>query len=349
MANASSIRPDRARRGMHVVAAVAALLGAALALAGGWMVWRLHDHPSLAPYAGLTLAGTAPADAPAVRVTFLGVSTLLISDGETALLTDGFFSRPGKLDSMVGSIEPDRDAIGRGLALARVDALAAVIVVHSHYDHAMDAPEVARRTGALLIGSESTRNVGRGWGLAEERMRLAEPGVPTRFGAFEVTLLASQHFPHGLAMGEITAPLVPPAATTDYKEGGSYSVLIAHPLGRLLVQGSAGWRDGGLAGQHADVVLLGIGGLGTRDAAYREAYYREVVAAVGARCVIAIHWDDFTLPLDQPLQPMPKLLDDFDATMQFLAQRVGPDAALALLPFGQPVPLLGPSAVACGG
>jgi hypothetical protein len=85
-----------------------------------------------------------------------------------------------------------------------------------------------------------------------------------------------------------------------------------------------------------------------QDTAYRDAYYREVVAAVGARCVIATHWDDFTLSLDEPLRPMPRLLDDFEATMEFLRQRVAPDATLALLPFGRPVPLLGPGAVACG-
>ena len=38
--------------------------------------------------------------------------------------------------------------IARGLARNEVTTLAAVIPVHSHYDHAMDAPEVARRTGA---------------------------------------------------------------------------------------------------------------------------------------------------------------------------------------------------------
>ncbi|MGI9126558.1 MAG: MBL fold metallo-hydrolase, partial [Mycobacterium sp.] len=30
--------------------------------------------------------------------TWLGVSTVLVDDGECALLTDGFFSRPGLLD-----------------------------------------------------------------------------------------------------------------------------------------------------------------------------------------------------------------------------------------------------------
>ena len=54
--------------------------------------------------------------------------------------------------------------------------VAAVIPLHAHYDHAMDAPEVARRTGALLLGSESSANVARGWGLPERQIQVAKLG-----------------------------------------------------------------------------------------------------------------------------------------------------------------------------
>lgn len=345
------MRYAAAVRWRSLLAGVLALVALLLVAGGAWFAWRLSDHPDLAAHADLTLQTSPAGDAtaPAVRVTFLGVSTLLVSDGETALLTDGFFSRPGKWQTALGTIAPHAGAITAGLDLAGIDAgLAAVIVVHSHYDHAMDAPEVARRTGALLIGSESTRNVGRGAGLAEERMRLAEPAVPVRIGAFTVTLLPAGHLPHGVAMGVIDAPLVPPVRSTAYQEGGSYSVLLEHPLGSLLVQGSAGWLDGALAGRHADVVLLGVGGLGSQDGAYRETLYREVVEAVGARCVVPIHWDDFTLPLGEPLRPMPRLLDDFDGTMRWLRARTGPETGLGLLPLGRAVALLGSGAAPCG-
>ena len=224
-----------------------------------------------------------------------------------------------------------------------------MIAVHSHYDHAMDSPEVARRTGALLVGSESTANIGRGVGFPEQRIRVVEPGEPMRFGGFTVTAIRSQHFPHGMAMGEIRAPLVPPARATDYLEGGSFSLLVAHEAGSLLVQGSAGWQDGALAGRHADVVLLGIGGLGSRDEAYREDYWRAVVGAVGPRCVIPIHWDDFTLPLAEPLEPAPRLLDDVPASMTFLIRKsAGGAPGLGLLPAWKPVTLLGVGAARCG-
>lgn len=334
--------------GPGIMRRVAIAVVALLVLAVGGLYLRLTDHPDLSAYDRYRLRPAASSGGPHVDVTFLGVSTLLIDDGSTALLIDGFFTRPSKAATLLGRIAPDEELIAAALRRHGIERLAAVIAVHSHYDHAMDAPEVAKRTGALLIGSPSTANIARGWNLPETQFRLAAPGEVQAFGAFRVTLFESRHFPHGMAMGEITAPLVPPARADAYKEGGSYSVLIEHPLGSLLVQGSAGWRDGALAGRHADVVLLGIGGLGGGDDAYRETYWREVVGALGPRCVIPIHYDDFTLPLADPPAAMPALLDDVPRSMDFLieqgrAQGIG----FGLLPVGQGVPLLGAGAAAC--
>jgi L-ascorbate metabolism protein UlaG (beta-lactamase superfamily) len=321
-----------------------------IAVAAGWLVYRLNDRPSLQPYATLWLASpTGAGPGPQVSVTFLGVATLLISDGQTSFMTDGFFTRPAKASVFLGRIAPDPEVIAASLEKAGVRELAAVFAVHSHYDHAMDSPEVARRTGALLVGSESTANIGRGVGFPEDRIRVVQPGAPMRWGAFTVTAIASAHFPHGMAMGEISQPLVPPARATEYLEGGSWSLLVEHPAGSLLVQGSAGWREGALSGRHADVVLLGIGGLGTRDAAYREDYWRNVVAPLHPRCVIPIHWDDFTLPLAEPLRPAPTLLDDVPGSLDFLIGKARAERAqIGLLPVWQPVVLLGDGAAGCG-
>jgi len=321
-----------------------------LVLGAGWLLYRLNDRPSLGPYASLWLSSQEGAAAgPRVTVTLFGVATLLISDGTTSFMTDGFFTRPPKANVILGRIAPDPDLIASSLERAGIHELAAVIAVHSHYDHALDSPEVAHRTGALLIGSESTANIGRGVGFPEQRIRVVQPGEPMQFGGFTVTAIQSTHFPHGIAMGEIRAPLVPPARATQYLEGGSFSVLVAHAAGSLLVQGSAGWLDGALAGRHADVVLLGIAGIGGRDEAYREDYWRAVVGAVGPRCVIPIHWDDFTLPLSAPLEPSPRLLDDFAASMAFLTRKTSSGApGLGLLPAWKPVTLLGGGAARCG-
>jgi L-ascorbate metabolism protein UlaG (beta-lactamase superfamily) len=297
---------------------VSLVLLAVLAVAA--LAWVLNRHPSLDPYAALGWKQQAAAPMP-LKVSFLGVATVLLDDGETALMTDGFFSRPGKLQTFVGRVQPDPDAITRGLQRAGVTKLAAVIPVHSHYDHAMDAPEVARRTGAVLVGSESTANVGRGWKLPEAQIKVARLNEPMRFGRFTVTLLPSRHAPTGFTGGVIDKPLMPPVRAVEYKEGQSYAVLVQHEGRSLLINGSAGFEPGALASVRADVVMLGIGTLGMRDEAYRDRYWREVVSAVGAQRVIPIHWDDFWISSDGPMQPMPVPLDRFEDSVAFLRAR----------------------------
>jgi L-ascorbate metabolism protein UlaG (beta-lactamase superfamily) len=311
-----------------------------------WLVYLANTPVSLAPYRALFIK---PRDAPpageALTVSFLGNTNLLISDGRTALLTDGFFTRPSLTSMVFGKIAPDRDIITRALARAGITRLAAVIVLHSHYDHAMDAPEVARLTGALLVGSGSTANIGRGAGLPEDRIKVAMSGRPMSFGRFRVTLINSRHFRFPSSGSDkqlkddpvIAKPLSPPARVTDYKAGKSYSVVIAHPLGTLLIQGSAGYVPGALQKIRADVVFLGIGGLGAQTRDYQEAYFREVVEAVGARRIFPIHWDDLTRPIARPIRPPSRLLDrvfgfGFQAGMDFVVARaasLGINVALA--------------------
>ena len=261
-----------------------------------------------------------------IRVQFAGVCTLVFDDGETAVMTDGFFSRPAFSRVAFSKIAPDEAAVDASLAALKLRSkLAAIVPVHGHYDHAMDAPMVARKTGALLLGDESVLNVGRGAGLPEQAMRKMAPGDTAEFGRWRLSFIASRHAPTPFSSGEggehTLQPLTPPARATDWREGQTWSLLVEHRSGRsYLVQGSAGFVEGALRGRHADVVFLGIGALGKQSADYRAKLWREVVVAVGARRVVAVHWDDFTLGLDRPLQPMPYLADDFPATMDDLGR-----------------------------
>ncbi|GAA14891.1 hypothetical protein GOALK_118_00090 [Gordonia alkanivorans NBRC 16433] len=76
------------------------------------------------------------------------MSTMLLTDGATTILTDGFFTRPGLPRVRAGRIRPDRKKIRAALNRFGIGAVDAVFVVHSHYDHALDAPDVAAMTGA---------------------------------------------------------------------------------------------------------------------------------------------------------------------------------------------------------
>jgi len=139
-------------------------------------------------------------------------------------------------------------------------------------------------------------------------------------GAYDVTLVESHHCPPDRFPGEIAAPLVPPVKASAYRCGEAWSTLVHHrPSGRrLLIQGSAGFVKGALAGHHADAVYLSVGQLGLHPRSYLVDYWAETVLTVGARRVILIHWDDFFRPLSKPLRALPYAGDDLDVSVRIL-------------------------------
>lgn len=277
-------------------------------------------------------------DAGTLRATFLGVSTVLLDDGANAVLTDGFFSRPSIVRTMLGRIGPDRRRITSALRKAGVDRLDAVVVTHSHFDHALDSATVAKQTGAWLVGSTSTRQIAAGQGFPRERYIPAIGGETVRFGEFEVTTVLSAHSPGDLVPGSIPAPVQTPARMKDYRTGDCLSVLVGHRGRTVLVHGSAGFVPGALAGRRADTVYLGVGVLGKQPEAFREDYWNEVVTAVGARRVVPVHWDNFTRALTRPLRPMPRPLDEITIALTWLQERAERDGVAFELPrVGVPV------------
>ncbi|MCW1960172.1 MAG: MBL fold metallo-hydrolase [Mycobacterium sp.] len=290
-------------------------------------------RPDITRYRDYFHVPIAGLDAP-LTVTWMGVSTLLVDDGSSALLTDGFFSRPSLLEVGLRKLTPSAARIEEALDRAGIRRLAAVLPVHTHYDHALDSAAVAERTGALIVGGESAANIGRGQGLSENRIVVATPGTTLTLGAFDVTLINSDHCPPDRFPGSIAAPVVPPAKASAYRCGEAWSTLVVHrPSGRrLLIQGSAGFVPGALAGRQAEVAYLGIGQLGVQPERYIRQYWNETVRTVGAKRVVLIHWDDFFRPLSAPLRALPYAGDDLDVSMRVLTALAERDGVAIHLP-----------------
>lgn len=251
-----------------------------------------------------------------LQVIFLGTTTLYLSDGETHLLTNGFFTRPPLTQMLFGRLAPSRERIGQALQRAGIQQVDALLVGHSHYDHALDCAEVCRQTGAVLAGSVSTLNIGRGAGLPEERLYLANAGSIFSWGKFRVTFLPWKHSFPRFYPGEIVTPLVPPVPVSAYREGGTFALFIEHPAGSLLILESAGILPGALKGIRTRAVLLAVAGFPCLPAG-RERLFREAVLNTGAQRVFPIHHDHFFLPLDNP----PVLLPGSRAVMDWLERR----------------------------
>ena len=220
---------------------------------------------------------------------WLGVAGLEFTIEGFTLLVDPFFTRPGMVAVLTSRrVQPDESLSARHAPHAH-----AVLVTHPHYDHLMDVPAIARRTGAPVYGSAFTCQLLGLHGIPASQTRRVVVGDHFDAGPFRVEVLPALHPPLPFTrLYHATLPDYPPAAVrqlrlSDYWMDVSYSFRIQ--TGRLTV----------LVGNHpspADLLFLAP--------YYAPEQLAAILRAVHPRRVVPIHWDDFTRPLSLPLRPM---------------------------------------------
>lgn len=313
-----------------------------LIITGATLTWLWQDRAPLSDLHWPVSEAAIDADG-GVTATWLGITTLLFDDGETQILIDGTFTRLRIRDFLLlRPVRSDIPDINYALNQFRVTRLAAIIPVHSHFDHAIDVGNIANRTTAVVLGSESTANIARGARVPVDQYQILANGESRHFGDFTVTLIESVHVPLGpvltsLLSGIIDSPLEQPARVPSWKSGSIYSVLISHPRGNTLVQGSAGISDGILNHIKADVVMLSVAGLASLGKDYTRRYWHETVTATQAETVYPIHFDDFSQPFGTVML-FPNVADNVTQSSVWIDEAAAIDGTSVMRPqFGVPV------------
>ena len=280
----------------------------------GAFLFYLNWHPGLAEdHHDWVRQSSEPVPA-GLTLMWLGAAGVYVSDGDTALVIDGFFTRPPLTQIVFGELEPEPERIRTALEQAGIDELDAVIVTHSHFDHALDAPWIADHFDALLLGSPSAANLARGKGLAEALIREVDDDAALRMGEFRLRFPRSGHAPLPPLLARLAGvnrsidrPLTLPAPARKFRKGSLCSVHLTHPQGKVLVQPSAGHEPGALSGLEADVVLTSIAGLEKQSRAYQREFVQHGLQASHPEWILPVDWDDFTRPVSEEV-PAPSLL-----------------------------------------
>lgn len=239
----------------------------------------------------------------ALRVRWLGTAGFVISTPSTTLVIDPFLSRHNFQQMLLSRLGPNKSEIDRWIA-ERVDIVACG---HSHYDHVIDAPYLARSKGAKLLGSESTCHWGRFGGVPEGQLHAVPAcGGEVRVGDMRVRLVPSKHGKAVLGRiptpGFVTHTPSHDGRLLDYKLGGAFGVYVQTPFGNVYHNGSADLIDAEIAGLHADVLLVGLAGRrGT------ERYLNRLVDALSPALIVPTHHDAFFSPVDDGVYLLPRI------------------------------------------
>ena len=176
-----------------------------------------------------------------------------------------------------------------------------MLVGHTHFDHAVDAPAIARRIGCKAYGSDSLLNLMALHGLAERTVEV-EPYRTYELGPFEVSFTPSVHSKLllGLAVpydGELTCEHLDALSPGAYRCGQVWGISIAVAGLRFYHQGSANLIDEAVRERDVDVFLAGVAGRGFTD-----DYWQRILPRLNPRAVVPTHYDNFFRPLGQDLE-----------------------------------------------
>ena len=171
-----------------------------------------------------------------------------------------------------------------------------MLVGHTHFDHAVDAPALARRLGCKAYGSRSLVNLMALHGLAEQAVEV-EPYRTYELGPFEVSFTPSVHSKLllGLAVpydGELSCEHLDSLSPGAYRCGQVWGIAIAVAGVRFYHQGSANLIDDAVRERGVDFFLAGVAGR-----SFTDRYWQRILTRLQPRAVIPTHYDNFFRPL----------------------------------------------------
>jgi L-ascorbate metabolism protein UlaG (beta-lactamase superfamily) len=236
-------------------------------------------------------------DLPAgLEIEWLGTAGFRLAHEGTTVLIDPFLSRrPLKATLRAKPFLPDTELVDR--LVPHADA---VLVGHTHFDHAVDVPHIARTHTCDVYGSASLRALMGLHGLAEQTV-VVEPHERYEIGPFTVSFTPSVHSKLLLGLkvpseGELSCDCLDDLGSGEYRCGQVWGILIEVGGTTLYHQGSANLIEDEIRTRGVDVFLCGIAGR-----VYTKQFTRRILRALDPSMVVAHHHDDFFRPVEAPM------------------------------------------------
>ncbi|MFC3504687.1 MBL fold metallo-hydrolase [Micromonospora krabiensis] len=274
----------------------------ALVTAGGIASTALAGPAQAAPPAPAQAAPpTAAGRAGRASFRWWGTAGWRLDIGRRTVLVDPFLSRinTGLFDGAFDTgtrLDVRTDRVD-----ARVDRAETVLVTHTHWDHFMDVPYIAGRTGARVFGTLTAYHLGLAYGVPSGQLSAVKGGEVMDFGDYTVEVVSSLHSrnaAYSVAFpGVRVAPPVMPATIADLPEGDTLNYLVRVVGGpSVFFMGASDFVAPNLAGLAPDVAMVAL-----NSTTVTADYVPRLMAALDhPKVVVPVHFDNFETDLRNP-------------------------------------------------
>ncbi len=238
---------------------------------------------------------------PGLELQWLGVSGYRMSYEGKTLFVDPYVSRvPLSAVLRRRPAVPDQAMLERFIIPAAGGEVVGVLVGHTHWDHAVDAPAICKQFGCKAYGSPSLQRLMSLHGLAQQTV-VVEPYRTYELGPFAVSFTPSAHskLVLGLAVpfdGELTCDHLDALSPGAYKCGQVWGIRIDVAGASFYHQGSANLVDEAVRVRGVDFFLAGVAGRG-----FTSNYWQRILGRLQPKTIVPTHYDDFFRPLAAPM------------------------------------------------
>lgn len=230
---------------------------------------------------------------PGLELEWMGTAAFRLGYEGFDLLVDPYVTRPSLRSTLSrkplhSSVEAVREHHPRA---------GAVLVGHTHFDHALDVPTIAAMHGCPVLGSSSLAALMHLHGQGDRAVSVV-PGQVYELGPFQVTFVESVHSKLVLGLkvpfeGELSCDHLDGLHGSAYRCGQVYGIHIAVAGVTFYHQGSADLLEDRVTHRGVDYFLCGIAGRG-----FTPRYVPRILSKLEPRVVIPHHFDDFFRPLE---------------------------------------------------
>jgi L-ascorbate metabolism protein UlaG (beta-lactamase superfamily) len=266
-----------------------------------------------------------------IEFTANGKPRTVLMDPYFARFDSGFFSGRPNPDT------PLTPADSTLLAAHVPEKVDQILVGHGHWDHVADIPAAARRSGAMVVGSETHWHLMRALGVPDANLVVVRGAEVMAFDGYTLEVFRGVHslgpnkkfvFP-----GHLLADPPPPRAIRDLPEGDSlcYLLTVEDRFSAFLMS-TANFDERALRGMpRPDVALVA--------AIFRDqvaGYVKRLVAVLDRPPVLLpTHWDNFERPYSEGAKDLGDVMGEsgrLDAFVEEL-KRASPRSRVVVLDF----------------